>query len=82
MREEVEQALFGARLFYNVFHAMGLLVLFRYESSLHVGIAKGEYWESFYTLALIGASTYYFYTCAKNPGFAELNNSRGSSESL
>ena len=67
----MESSLFGARLFYVVFHSLGLIVLCKYDSPIREEWLRGSgYYENCLTYLLMGASFYFFLNCGKNPGIA------------
>ncbi len=68
MREEVNSAVFGARVFYIVFYSIGITIIYKYKTPISIDFYNGNYQDTILYFTLVGITTYLFFICGKNPG--------------
>jgi hypothetical protein len=68
MREEVNSAVFGARVFYVVFYILGITIIYKYKTPISVQFFDGDYTNTIMYFTLASITSYLFFICGKNPG--------------
>lgn len=69
-KKEVDDAAFGARVFYFIFHFLGFLIMLYYDCEISRDLKEFKLIPPLLLLAIFLISAYLFMTCGDNPGYA------------
>jgi palmitoyltransferase len=78
VKQQAQDAAFGARLFYNGITILSVATFLYYDNNLQKSILEFDFLYFIPYFALLGISYYLYYACGENPGFIDLPKNSGA----
>lgn len=82
MKQEVKDAVFGARVFYAALKVVVFIVILKYKNQISIALEEGSYSQPLSILALTLVALYYFIVSGHNPGYAPTKKKNDSLQDL